>query len=54
MAVDENRLENRDKKFNLLSKNSTIYEKYVDIVHCHRRDCWEKEVGCGYKGGCAK
>ena len=23
-------------------------------MHCHRRYCWEKEVGCGYKGGCAK
>ena len=23
-------------------------------MHCHRQSCWEKEVGCGYKGGCAK
>ena len=55
MAVDENKLESRDKKFNLLSKNMyNIKKKYVDIIHCHWRYCWEKEVGCGYKGGCAK
>ena len=45
MAVDENKLESRDKKFNLLSKNTYNMKKYVDIVHCHQRYCWEKEVG---------
>ena len=54
MAVDENKLESRDKNVNLLSKIHRIYKNYVDIVYCHRRYCWEKEVGCGYKGGCAK